>query len=609
MKKHLIVIFVFFSLAAGLFLGTSVWYSRNLSTVEDNVTFNQHIAPIIFDHCVACHRPEESAPFSLLTYDEVAQRAVQIVEVTQSGYMPPWLPKHGYGEFEGSRVLTPKQIELIQQWVDLGLPEGRRSDLPQQPEFVTGWQLGTPDMVLRMSNPYTLRPDGSDVFHNFVLPIPLEFSRFVRAVELRPGNKQIVHHANILVDTTGRAQQLDEQEAGLGYSGMENLAVATRPAGHFLSWKVGSVPFKGYEEKSWQVDPGTDLVINMHMLPSGKPEEVQADVGLYFSKQPPTEPSLALIQLEADSKLAIPPGEENFTATDEFVLPVDVDVLGVYPHAHLLGKDLQGYALLPDGSKQSLIWIDAWDWNWQAVYRYQKPISLPKGTVLVMRYVYDNSALNPLNPNSPPKRVGAGNRTEDEMAHLWVQVLPKNKLDLEKLTESKALHQLSKYPNKHEQRITLGKALAGQGKNASAIREFQKVIQLDPENIAAHYNLACALSIEGDAFAAEAAKKTFKKVLQLDAGHVESHNNLAIILYGEGYLEEAVGHYKEALKKRPNFAIGHNNLGLALQSLGRLEEAATHYQRALELRPNFTVAAKRLERIKQLQQQNSSGNP
>ncbi len=609
MKKHLIVIFVFFSLAAGLFLGTSVWYFINLSTVEDNVTFNQHIAPIIFDHCVACHRPEESAPFSLLTYDEVAQRAAQIVEVTQSGYMPPWLPKHGYGEFEGSRVLTPKQIELIQQWVDLGLPEGQRSDLPQQPEFVTGWQLGTPDMVLRMSNPYTLRPDGSDVFHNFVLPIPLEFSRFVRAVELRPGNKQIVHHANILVDTTGRAQQLDEQEAGLGYSGMENLAVATRPAGHFLSWKVGSVPFKGYEEKSWQVDPGTDLVINMHMLPSGKPEEVQAEVGLYFSKQPPTEPSLALIQLEADSKLAIPPGEENFTATDEFVLPVDVDVLGVYPHAHLLGKDLQGYALLPDGSKQSLIWIDAWDWNWQAVYRYQKPISLPKGTVLMMRYVYDNSALNPLNPNSPPKRVGAGNRTEDEMAHLWVQVLPKNKLDLEKLTESKALHQLSKYPNKHEQRITLGKALAGQGKNAAAIREFQKVIQLDPENIAAHYNLACALSIEGDAFAAEAAKKTFKKVLQLDAGHVESHNNLAIILYGEGYLEEAVGHYKEALKKRPNFAIGHNNLGLALQGLGRLEEAATHYQRAFELRPNFTVAAKRLERIKQLQQQNSSGNP
>ena len=172
MKKHLIVIFVFFSLAAGLFLGTSVWYFINLSTVEDNVTFNQHIAPIIFDHCVACHRPEESAPFSLLTYDEVAQRAAQIVEVTQSGYMPPWLPKHGYGEFEGRRVLTPKQIELIQQWVDLGLPEGQRSDLPQQPEFVTGWQLGTPDMVLRMSNPYTLRPDGSDVFHNFVLPIP-----------------------------------------------------------------------------------------------------------------------------------------------------------------------------------------------------------------------------------------------------------------------------------------------------------------------------------------------------------------------------------------------------------------------------------------------------
>ena len=261
---------------------------------------------------------------------------------------------------------------------------------------------------------------------------------------------------------------------------------------------------------------------------------------------------------------------------------------------------------MPDGRKEWLIWIDEWDWNWQAVYRYQTPIFLPKGTVLVMRYTYDNSASNPRNPNSPPQRVVAGNRTEDEMAHLWIQVLPENNLDLQVLNESKARHQLTKYPNKHDKRISLGKALVAQGKNIAAVSEFQKVIESDPEHIAARYNLACVLSLDGKKVS---AKEAFHSVLRLDPDHVESYNNLATIVYGEGHLEEAIEYYREALQRRPHFAIGHNNLGLALQRLGRLEEAATHYRRALELRPNFTIAAKRLERIKQLQESSQSGDP
>lgn len=310
--------------------------------------------------------------------------------------------------------------------------------------------------------------------------------------------------------------------------------------------------------------------------------------------------------MEADRHLDIPPGEENFTVTDKFTLPVDAEVFAVYPHAHLLGKDLQGYALLPDESKQWLIWIDDWDWNWQAVYRYQKPIPLPKGTVLVMRYTYDNSVSNSRNPNSPPMRVVAGNRTEDEMAHLWVQVLPKNQLDLQVLNEAKARHQLGKYPRKYEQRISLGKALAGQGRNAEAIQEFRYIIQSSPGNIAARYNLACVLNLEGQT---PAAQDAFENVLRIDPQHVESHNNLAILLYGAGRFEEAAQHYREALAIRPKFAIGHNNFGLTLQRLGRLEEAATHYRRALELRPDLTVAAQRLQKIEQIQSQDQSNKP
>ena len=582
------------------------WYVNDQDDSQNQVTFNRDIAPIIFTHCVSCHRPSESAPFSLLTYKDVAERAEQIVGVTQSGYMPPWLPKRGYGDFDGSRGLTSTQMECIKRWVELGLPEGSHNDLPPKPEFVTGWQLGEPDLILQMPQSYTLPPDGADVFRNFVLPIPVASSHFVRAVELRPGNKQIVHHANMLVDQTGAARRLDQQDTEPGYGGMENLSVASRPAGHFLSWKVGTVPFAGYDEKAWQVDPGTDLVINMHMLPSGKPEPLQAKVGLYFSQTRPTDPALALIQLDADHKLDILPGDESFTVTDEFLLPVDVDVLGIYPHAHLLGRDLQGYALLPDGRKEWLIWIDDWDWNWQAVYRYQNPISLPKGTLLVMRYTYDNSSDNPLNPHHPPKRVIAGNRTEDEMAHLWIQVLPKNNFDLQVLNESKARHQLTKYPNKEDQRITLGKSLAGQGRYTAAIEEFRKVIASQPKNIAARYNLACVLNLGGHA---SASKKEFKEVLQLEPWHVETHNNLGILFFREGDNHAAVKHYRAAIEKRPGFAIGHNNLGLALQKLGQLDEAENHYRRALQLRPDFKSAAQRLERVKHLQSSDPATRP
>ncbi|MDG2207829.1 MAG: tetratricopeptide repeat protein [Pirellulales bacterium] len=591
--KDRTVLFSFLFLAIALIISAVFWYSR----AEPNsrrVTFNREIAPIIFSHCASCHRPEESAPFSLLSYGDVVDRAEQIVEVTESRYMPPWLPKSGYGHFSGDRRLSQDEIDLLADWVAQGAIEGDPDDLPEAPSFVAGWQLGEPDLVIDMPETYRLRADGSDVFHNFVLPIPNTTSRFVRAVELRPSNRQIVHHANMLTDSTGAARKLDRQEPGPGYAGMENLGVASRPSGHFLSWKVGSVPFAGYPEKAWRVDPGSDLVVNMHMLPSGKIEEVRAKVGIYFSEKVPSDPSLALIQLEADRQLDIPAGEKQHVVTDRFTLPVDVDVLAIYPHAHLLGQDLQGYALLPDGRKEWLIWIDDWDWNWQAVYRYRQPLSLPRGTELVMQYTFDNSASNPRNPHQPPRRVTAGNRTEDEMAHLWIQVLPQSQDDLHVLNEVKARHQLSKYPRKSEQKISLGLALANQGKIDQAAHVFREATSLNPQHVGAHYNLACMRSLLGKT---PEAKEAFRAVLKMDPDHVESHNNLAIILFNEGKLESAVEHYRHALRLRPQFAIAHNNLGLALQRMGKLEEAAIHYRRALKLRPDYEVASQRLKKV------------
>jgi len=582
-------------------LAATGWLSWSLLkglSVRREVTFNRDIAPIVFQNCASCHRSDEAAPFSLLSYEDVRQRAEQIVEVTESRFMPPWLPKQGYGEFVGERRLTDAQIELFARWVEQGAVRGDPSDLPATPEFTEGWQLGKPDLVLQMPQAYTLQSEGTDVFRNFVLPIPIESSRFVKAVELRPGNNKVMHHANMLVDRTGDARRLDQQEPEPGFGGMEDLNVAQRPSGHFLSWKIGTPPFAGYEEKAWRLDVDTDLMMNMHMLPSGKPEQIQAEVGFYFTDRPPTSPPLALVQLERDSKLDIPAGKQEFVVTDTFQLPVDVEVLAVYPHAHLLGKDLQGYAILPDGSKKWLIWIDDWDWNWQAVYRYKKRLSLPKGSILTMRYTYDNSIENVRNPNHPPRRVVAGNRTEDEMAHLWVQVLPRNNEDLHLFHEGTARHQLLKYPNNIDRRVGLGIALTGQGRLAEAGDEFRRVIRIRTDHAHAHYNLGCVLRLQQQF---DEAATHFQQALRINPEHAEAHNNLAIILHGQGRFQEAVGHYQEALRIRPNFALTHNNLGLALQNLGRLDEAAAHYQRALQLKPDYAAARNNLRTIQSSQ--------
>jgi tetratricopeptide (TPR) repeat protein/mono/diheme cytochrome c family protein len=593
-----------------LSLGVTGWGTYFLlqgPLLQHTVTFNRDIAPLVFQNCAACHRPGEAAPFPLLSYEDVRQRAEQIVEVTHSRFMPPWLPKQGYGEFVGERRLTDAQIELFARWVEQGTVRGDPSDLPAVPEFNAGWQLGEPDLVTRMPEAYTLQAEGTDVFRNFVLPIPIESSRFVKAVELRPGNNKVMHHANMLVDQTGDARRLDQQEPEPGFGGMENLNVAQRPSGHFLSWKIGTPTFSGAEEKAWRLDVDTDLMVNMHMLPSGKPEQIQAEVGFYFTDTPPSEPPLALLQLERDSKLDIPAGKQEFVVTDTFQLPVDVEVLAVYPHAHLLGKDLQGYALLPDGRKKWLIWIEDWDWNWQAVYRYAKPLSLPKGTTLTMRYTYDNSIENVRNPNHPPQRVVAGNRTEDEMAHLWVQVLPRNNEDLHLFNEGTARHQLLKYPNNIERRVGLGIALTGQGRLVEATDEFREVIRVRPDHANAHYNLGCVLRLQKQL---DEASEHFEQALRVKPHHAEAHNNLAIILHEQGRFQEAVGHYREALRIRPNFALTHNNLGLALQSLGRFDEAAAHYQKALQLKPDHAAARRNLRRIQSmLEQENSTSQP
>src|SRR4051812_21308150 len=206
------------------------------------VTFNQDIAPLIFAHCVICHRPGQAAPFPLLSYHDVQKRAKQIVEVTQRRFMPPWLPEPGYGEFENERRLSQDELALLSQWFEQGSAEGSPSELPAAPGFAGAWTLGKPDLIVEMPKSYPLQSNGKDVYRNFVIPLALGTDRYVRAVEFRPGNPKIVHHAFIKLDPSRKCRKLDGADGQPGFAGMGLPEGVQMPEGHFLAWQPGKIP-------------------------------------------------------------------------------------------------------------------------------------------------------------------------------------------------------------------------------------------------------------------------------------------------------------------------------------------------------------------------------
>jgi len=254
------------------------------------VTFNRDIAPIIFRTCSTCHRPGEAAPFSLLNYSDAKKHARQIAEVTRLRSMPPWLPEPQKLKFADELRLTDAEIDSIERWVEQGAVEGAAADLPPQPKFVEGWRLGKPDLILEATKPLTLPPQGTDTYWNFIFPVPIQETRWVKAVEIRPGDKRYVHHANILVDRAGASRQR-ENEPGAGFGGME-IRIESQvfdPDSHLLFWKPGTIPYVEPEGMALRLDKGTDLVLNTHLQPSGKPEVIQPSIGLYFTPQPATK--------------------------------------------------------------------------------------------------------------------------------------------------------------------------------------------------------------------------------------------------------------------------------------------------------------------------------
>jgi mono/diheme cytochrome c family protein len=377
-------------------------------------TYNKDIAPILYANCATCHRPGEVAPFSLLTYQDTAKRAKLIADVTSSHVMPPWKAEPGYGDFKDARRLSDAQIALIEKWANSGALEGDAAGKPVPPTFTDGWQLGQPDRVVTAASKFAVPADGPDQFRCFVIPLNLDHDVYVGATEFRPDNRRTVHHALVFTDPTGQGRKLAADSPDGSYPCFGGPGV---PGGLAGGWAPGSAPIKPMPGYATTLRKGTDLVIQIHYHPDGKPEQDQSSLGLFFT-DPPTK-GRALIIL-GTWEIDIAPGDSHYVIKKSIELPADAALLRITPHAHYLCKDMKVTAYLPDGTTKPLIWIKDWDFNWQGAYSYTTPVALPKGTRVEMEYRYDNSANNPRNPAHPPVRVIYGEQTTNEMALLFL---------------------------------------------------------------------------------------------------------------------------------------------------------------------------------------------
>ena len=393
------------------------------SQAPAGVTFTEHVAPIVYTQCVTCHRPGEAAPFSLISYEDVAKRGPLIARVTASRYMPPWHGDTEFGGFVGERRLTEAQIATIADWVKQGMTRGDERRMPKLPEFAAdGWQLGKPDLVIEMPAGFEVRATGPDVFRNFVIPTRLTEDKWVRGIEYRPGARKVVHHAIFAHVPGGSLAALDGADGRPGFGGMGTVGVINgngqNDSQGLGGWAVGATPRMLADGIAARLPKGSDFLLQVHFHPSGKPETEKSLIGFYFAEQPPDK---NLMSVEVPSLFGIgagidiAAGTKDYTIRDSFTLPGDVRVYQTGAHAHYLARQMNAVATMPDGSRRSLLSIRDWDFNWQDSYIYKEPFTLAKGTRIDVAITYDNSTDNPRNPANPPRRAVFGEQSFDEM--------------------------------------------------------------------------------------------------------------------------------------------------------------------------------------------------
>ncbi len=392
------------------------------------VTFTKDIAPIIYNNCTQCHRPNEIGPFSMTNYNEIRPWAPMIKYVTAIRYMPPWKADPHYSRFQGEQVLTQHEIDLFAAWADNGTPYGNAAEEPGLPDFPVGSQIGTPDLVLSMEEAYEHYGGNKDEYRVFVLPTGLTQDRQIATVELRPGNPRIVHHALFSYDVSGQAQALDQADPKYGYDGFGGFGVDASLSNMFPGYVPGQKPIP-YPEGLGQLLPaGSDLLMQVHYGPRPFAEKDSSTVNIFFKKEPVLRQVQNLIFLPFSPFITngpfiiFPNSVKTFHC--QFTSPIKASIFAIWPHAHLLCQSYEVYVVHPNGDTTNLIRIPDWDFNWQGSYNFKKYVIVEAGATIHAYATYDNTAANPSNPNDPPAFVTWGERTTDEMLFLPISFVP-----------------------------------------------------------------------------------------------------------------------------------------------------------------------------------------
>lgn len=380
-------------------------------------TFSEHIAPIIWKHCVSCHRDGEIAPFPLVSYEQVAENAVTIAAVTKSRYMPPWKPTQ-YARYADERGLSENEIQMLAEWAADGAPQGDPNKTPPLPVFPQGSQLGIPDIVLSMPEEFTVKADYKDEYRNFVIPFSFSTDKNIAAVEFRPGNPAVVHHVLMWIDTTGKARKMDAADPLPGYSGFGGAGfdeAIVLPA----AWVPGAVPRFFPDKMGVRIPQNADLVMQIHYAPSGSFQKDQSLVNIFYSDDKNIrqirEATISPVHLSGGSNSFIIKAGATITFKGILDVPYDFSLMSIAPHMHLIGTKAKSYAITPKGDTIKLISIEDWDFNWQGAYTFKKLIKIPKGSKVYYEAEYNNTADNPFNPNNPPRLMRWGENTTDEM--------------------------------------------------------------------------------------------------------------------------------------------------------------------------------------------------
>ncbi|MEO7144652.1 MAG: ascorbate-dependent monooxygenase [Bryobacteraceae bacterium] len=384
-------------------------------------TYANQVSRVFRAKCEICHRDGDIAPFALKDYDTAAAWSADIQTVLSNHTMPPWKPVAGFGDFKNSFALTGDERQTIFDWIAAGMPFGDPADLLDPLPDQGPWPLGAPDVVLQMPAPFT-PARGVDVYRCFVLPSDLAAPTYLGAVDVQPGNRQIVHHVLLFVDTTGQAAQMDGQDGSPGYDCFGGPGITLNLNSTLGAWAPGQRGQFLPDGVGIPLPAHATVVMQVHYHPSAYTGPDQTSVGLYFARSD-VEQQLYMIPVLNDS-FTIPAGAPNFNVSTSFQVPplFDAHLIWIFPHMHLLGRQIKVDVVNPDQTTTPLVYEDNWDFNWQGAYTYSSAVPIKAGSTVKLNCAFDNSADNPTNPNNPLVAVGWGERTTDEMCLAYLGV-------------------------------------------------------------------------------------------------------------------------------------------------------------------------------------------